>query len=93
MALSIILGLLAGFVGFLPLLGALRLTKKVTTTSNFSHMSALLLGVLVSFLLLFGAILTCKLVAPDLVFPFGVAEVAALSVTAIIFGVIKLVRK
>lgn len=93
MAAAIVLGALSGLVGFLPLLGSLRMTKRVTKTSNLGHMGALLLGVLVSFLLLFGAALACIIAARDLALPFALAEVLALIAVAIGFGVVKLVRK
>ena len=56
-------------------------------------MGSLLLGVLVSFLLLFGAALACILLARDFALPFALAEVLALIVVAIGFGVMRLVRK
>ena len=93
MAVAIVLGALAGAVGFLPLFGSLQLAKRATKTSNLGHMGSLLLGVLASFLLLFGAVLACALIARDLLLPFGLALAIALSVVAIGFGVVRLVRK
>lgn len=93
MAVAIVLGALSGIVGFLPLLGSLQLAKRATKTSNLGHMGSLLLGVLVSFLLLFGAALACILLARDFALPFALAEVLALIVVAIGFGVMRLVRK
>ena len=93
MAVAIVLGVLAGIVGFLPLFGSLQLAKRATKTSNLGHMGSLLLGVLVSFLLLFGAALACILLARDLALPFTLAEVLALIVVAIGFGIMRLVRK
>ena len=93
MAVAIVLGALAGIVGFLPLFGSLQLAKRATKTSNLGHMGSLLLWVLVSFLLLFGAALACILLARVLALPFALAEVLALIVVAIGFGVMRLVRK
>lgn len=93
MAVAIVLGVLAGIVGFLPLFGSLQLAKRATKTSNLGHMGSLLLGVLVSFLLLFGAALACILLARNLALPFALAEVLALIVVAIGFGIMRLVRK
>lgn len=93
MVLAIVLGALSGVAGFFPLVGGLRMTKRVTDTSNLGHMGILLLSLLASFLLLFVTLITCVVVARDLVLPFALAEVLALIVAAIGFGVMKLVRK
>ena len=93
MAVAIVLGALSGAAGFLPLYGSLQLAKRVTRTSNIGHMGALLLGVLVSFVILFCTAIACVLLARDLALPFLLAEVLALIVVAIGFGVAKLVRK
>ena len=83
MAVAIVLGALAGAAGFAPLFAGLRMTRRVTDTSNLGHAGALLLGVLLSVALL----------AREFVLPFVLAEVVALSVAAIGFGVSNLVRK
>ncbi len=93
MAVAIALGVLSGIAGFLPLYGSLQLAKRATKTSNLGHMGSLLLGLLVSFLLLFGTALSCILIARDATLPFVLAEVLALIVAAIGFGVMRLVRK
>lgn len=89
MILAIICGALAGFVGFLPLLVGLNMTKKVTATSNFGHMSILILSLVVSFALMFAFAIVCVLVARDVALFFVLAEAVALSVTAIVFGVMR----
>lgn len=93
MIAAILLGVVSGAVGFVPLLVGLRLTKRVTRTSNLGHMGALLLGVLFSFAILFVAAIACIMLARDLVLPFVVSEVLALAVAAIGFGISTLVRK
>ena len=93
MVAAIVLGALSGIAGFLPLMAGLRMTRKVTETSNLGHMGILLLSLLASFLILFVTLVACVLTARELVLPFALAEVLALSVTAIGFGVAKLVRK
>ncbi len=89
MILAIICGALAGFVGFLPLLVGLNMTKKVTATSNFGHMSILILSLVVSFALMFAFAIVCVLVARDVALFFVLAEAVVLSVTAIVFGVMR----
>lgn len=87
MAVAVLCGALAGFVGFLPLLFGLRQTRKVTATSNFGHMSILLISLIISFVLMFVFAIICVNVARDVAMPFVLAEALALSVTAIVFGV------
>ena len=93
MVAAVVLGIIAGVVSFLPLVLGLRATKHVTRTSNFGHMGILLLSLLVSIIILFGALIACILIARDLVFPFSLAEVLALVVAAIAFGVSRVLRK
>ena len=88
MAVAIVLGALAGAAGFAPLFAGLRMTRRVTDTSNLGHAGALLLGVLLSV-----TAIACALLAREFVLPFVLAEVVALSVAAIGFGVSNLVRK
>ena len=92
MAVAIVLGALAGAAGFAPLFAGLRMTRRVTDTSNLGHAGALLLGVL-SVAVLFVTAIACALLAREFVLPFVLAEVVALSVAAIGFGVSNLVRK
>lgn len=93
MAAAIVLGALFGVAGFLPLVAGLRMTRRVTDTSNLGHAGALLLGVLVSVIVIFAAAIACVVLARDLVLPFVLAEVAALCIAAVAFGFSKLVRK
>lgn len=87
MAAAVLIGVLAGFIGFMPLLVGLRQTRKVTATSNFGHMSILLISLVISFALMFAFAIICVNVARDVAMPFVLAEALALSVTAIVFGV------
>ena len=93
MALAIVLGAVSGVVGFLPLFIGLRLTKRVTATSNFGYMSILIISLIISFALLFAFAIICVTVARDVALPFALAEAVALSVVAIAFGVKRMVRK
>ena len=93
MVFAAVLGALAGVIGFLPLMGSFALAKRVTSTSNLSYLSACLLGLLGSLLILACAAILCIVVARDSVLPFVVAEAVALSVSAVVFGVFRLVRK
>ncbi|MCI9129947.1 MAG: hypothetical protein HFJ65_06545 [Eggerthellaceae bacterium] len=87
MVAAIVCGALAGLVGFLPLVVGLRMTRKVTATSNFGHMSILLISLIISFALMFLFAIACVNLARDVAMPFVLAEAVALSVVAIVFGV------
>lgn len=93
MAAAIILGLVAGALGFVPLLIGLRMTKKVTETSNFGHMAILMLALLISFVILFVTAIVCINVARDLVLYFVLSEAVGLCVVTIGFGISRVVRK
>lgn len=93
MFVAILLGIVVGVLGFLPLVAGLRLTRQANAGSNMVSMSMLLLGVLVSMLVLALPLIIVVLNFRDLVFPFVLAEAIALVVVAIVYGVVKLVRK
>ena len=93
MAEAIVLGVVIGAVSFVPYVIGLRATKHVTRTSNFGHMSILLLALVVSMAILFGATLVCIFTARDVILPFTLAEVITLAVVAIAFGVSRMIRK
>ena len=93
MVVAALLGAVAGILGFLPLLGSLALSKRVTSTSNLSHATSLLLGVFGSLLVLALTAFLCVTLVRDLALPFVLAEALALCVAAVAFGVVKLVRK
>ncbi len=93
MAAAIALGLLSGALGFVPLLVGLRMTKKVTETSNFGHMAILMLALVISFVILFAAAIICINVARDMALYFALSEAIGLCVVTIGFGVARAVRK
>lgn len=93
MIIAAILGVVAGIVGFLPLRGALELAKRTTATSNLSNASSLMLGVVASMFVLAGATILCAGLARDLILPFALAEAVALVLSAVVFGISKLVKK
>ena len=89
MVLAIVLGALSGVLGVLPLFLGLRMTRRVTDTSNLGHAGALMLGVLLSFVILFLGAIACVVIAV----PFVLAEAAVLVACAIGYGVYTFVRK
>lgn len=84
-ALPVLLGILAGAIGFVPMLIALRLSRRNATTSVVRDAALYGLGgVCVSLLIVVVELIACALVARPLVLPFGVSELLALiAVTAL----------
>lgn len=84
-ALPVLLGILAGAIGFVPMFVALRLSRRNATTSVVRDAALYGLGgVCVSLLVVVVELIACALVARPLVLPFGVSELLALiAVTAL----------
>lgn len=93
MALAIILGILAGLVGFIPLVAALRLTRRTTHGGTAASMIVLLLGLLLSFIVLFACVALFFGFDRANGIAFLLAEVVALSAAAIGFGLWQLLRR
>lgn len=87
MALAAILGCICGLVSFLPLLGATSAVRRVTKTSNLSHLSILLLAVAGSFVVLFVSTFICISVDRNDVFWFVVGEAVGLIAFAVAYGI------
>ncbi len=73
--MTIGLGMLAGFVGFLPFCASSGLLRHSASIRPLSIGSFALGGAFVSLIVLMGSILVCALLARDLLVPFTVAEV------------------
>ena len=94
MLVAIIAGLMVGAVGFIPLFIGLRMTRRVTRTSNFGHMAILLISLVISFGVLFALALVVNANAPkDCAMAFAFCEAIGLSIGAIIFGLTRLKKK
>ena len=93
MVLAIVLGALSGAIGVLPLFLSLRMAGRVTDTSNLGHAGALMLGVLLSFVILFLGAIDCVVLARESAVPFVLAEAAVLVVAAVGYGIYTFVRK
>ena len=89
MVLAIVCGALSGFVGFLPLILGLRMTRKFVASGNFGQMGMLLLCLIISFILMFVFAVICIMIDRGLALPFVLAEAVALCVSAIGFGIKK----
>lgn len=93
MVAAIVLGVLVGAAGFLPLIAGMNLAKKATPTSNLGHTAALLLGVLGSFAVITIPMVICIAFFRDLAIPMVLAEALALIAAAIAYGVVRVVRR
>lgn len=89
---AVIIGFLAGIVGFLPLLGALQLMKKAPGQGLAGSVFWLLLALVVSFVLLVAAVFGAIAINKEIGLPFLFAEALGLSLTAIGFGVWRLLH-
>ena len=89
MIAAVTLGVVFGATSFVPFVVGLRQAKLATRTSNFGHMAILMLALLVSAVILFGAAIACIVVARDFARPFALAEVLTLVVMAVVFGVLR----
>ena len=93
MVLAIIAGVLVGAAGFLPLIGGMNLAKKATPTSILGHTAALLLGVFGSFAVIAIPMVICIAFFRDMAIPMVVAEAFALITVAIVYGIVRVVRR
>jgi len=90
---AVIAGVVAGLLGFLPLFIGLRLTRLANTSSIVGNMGVLMFGVFVSMAVLIVSAVACIKLARDLTLPFVLAEGISLCVVAIVYGIVKMVRK
>ena len=84
MALAILMGTIAGFVGFLPLWAALKLMQRSASIGMAETAAKSLGGVTVSLILLAVAMFAASRIAHDYVGVFGLVEL----VTFVLFSVI-----
>lgn len=89
MVLAIVLGIVAGFAGFIPLFIALRLSRRSTSTSPLSAGLYGLAGFFVSMVVVAVALIICALVARESVVPFAIAEIVTLIAATSIYVVYK----
>lgn len=85
LALAIVIGILAGIVGFLPLFASMRLSRKSLSLSTANTALYGLGGVFVSLVVAAAALIICAMVARSQVLPFGLAEMLALIVSTSVY--------
>ena len=89
MGVAIVLGIIAGFVGFLALFAALRLSRRSTSTSPLNAGLYGLGGSCVSLLIVAVALIICAITAREMVIPFAIAEIVVLIVATVIYVLYK----
>ena len=93
MAIAIVVGLVAGIAGFLPLTGSIRLSRSVTSTSNFSYLTSALVGIIGSLLILGVSVALCAVFFRTVLLGFGIAEACGLVGAVLVYVVAGHVRK
>lgn len=89
MVVAIILGILAGAVSYIPhLLVSVKARKIIVAGNTLGTLGWFVGAIAASFVILFAALVACKLIAADVVLPFAAAEVVTFIVVAIVFGLI-----
>lgn len=74
-----------GFVGYLPLFAALRVSRKHPSVGVMSTALYGLAGVFVSLVMLAVGMIVCAVVARGLIIPFGVAEIVVFIASTVIY--------
>ncbi len=93
MVLAVLLGIAAGLIGFIPLVIGLKLTKRTVHGGTAASMIVLLLGLVVSFALLFAFAVLFFGFDHDRGIAFLFAEVLSLSAAAIGYALWQMLRR
>ena len=86
MVAAIITGVLLGLISVIPFKVATKKIRTINPANSLSLLGPFLLTIALSFLILIVGMIVCKLVAPDVVIAFSVAEILAFAVGVIVFG-------
>lgn len=88
MVLAVIAGILVGVASVVPFRFAMKRIRKVNPTHSLDLLAPFLLTIFVSFVVLVGGMLVCKLVAPSVAVAYSIAEILAFVVGVIVFGMV-----
>lgn len=89
MGIGILIGAIAGIIGFLPLFAALRLSLRSTASGSLGVLGFSFGGVFASLVVLVVELIACAVVARAFVLPFGLAEMCALVVSTACYAIYK----
>lgn len=87
MAIAILIGILIGIVGFLPLLGALKISKRIVATRTGLNAAVMIFSILISLAIMIVSMLIFNDLNHSNILPFVLSAAITLIVTAIGFGI------
>ena len=93
MVAAILVGVLAGVVGFAPYLIAGRLIRRSAKAGGAGQAITLIGAFVLSFAVLAIAVVICVNISRDMALPFALAEVGTLLVATAIFGLRRLLGR
>lgn len=87
MAIAILIGILIGIVGFLPLLGALKISKRIVATRTGLNAAVMIFSILISLAIMIVSMLIFNDLNHSNILPFVLSAAITLIITAIGFGI------
>ncbi len=86
MVAAVITGIVLGLISVVPFKVATKKIRTVNPTNSLGLLGPFVLTIAISFIILVAGMVVCKLVAPDVVIAFSIAEIIAFAVGVIVFG-------
>ena len=93
MVLAVVLGILFGVVGFLPLFAGIRIVKKIPATNTYGFLGLYLGCIFISAILLVVPLLVCSKVAHDVAFAMAIAELVVFIALVAVLGIMRIRQK
>ena len=93
MVLAVVLGILFGVVGFLPLFAGIRIVKKIPATNTYGFRGLFLGCIFISAILLVVPLLVCSKVAHDVAFAMAIAELVVFIALVAVLGIMRIRQK
>ncbi|MBQ6455234.1 MAG: hypothetical protein IJJ32_03990 [Eggerthellaceae bacterium] len=93
MVLAVVLGVLFGVIGSLPLFAGIRIVKKIPATNTYGFLGLFLGCIFVSAILLVVPLLVCSKVAHDVAFAMAIAELLVFLAFIVILGIMRIKQK
>lgn len=93
MVLAVVLGILFGVVGFLPLFAGIRIVKKIPATNTYGFLGLFLGCIFISAILLVVPLLVCSKVAHDVAFAMAIAELVVFIALVAVLGIMRIRQK
>ena len=87
--MQIVLGILAGVVGFLPIAVSMRLARRVSSDAIMALATCGLGGIFASLVLLVVMLILCAKLAHDVLIGFAAAEIIVFLACTIVFVLVK----